>query len=1125
MWRMHYVLILLVASVKHFVNGQNRRDGNQDGLERTVSLEDTDCFIDVVFIVDSSESTIGALFQQQKNIVNDISDQLFQLKLAKPWRKVIKLAIMHFSSSVKIEQYFHDWTDLAKFKNVVSSMNYIGHGTYTYYAIMNATLVFQSHHGGKNVKIAILMTDGIDHPKSPDAKQAADTARAMGISFITIGLSPQKADKTILLRISGETATEPFLIVGQPNITSTTIDKIVNIANRQCDRSQCECTKGDPGPPGPPGHGGAKGDRGDYGPKGEPGSSVKGESGDIGEPGPPGHGGLKGERGECGKPGAKGDQGSGGPAGQKGDTGFQGVAGPPGQPGQRGIQGNKGEPGSEGPRGPDGNPGIGHQGSKGEKGEEGRTGPPGPVGIGEPGSPGSPGPEGLPGERGQPGEGVQGQKGERGSEGPQGQPGLQGLSIKGDKGDIGPPGANGEVGPPGSGIPGSQGIQGVRGLPGPRGAQGPALKGEKGEAGEMGLPGASGQSAPGLPGPRGLLGIPGDKGEQGNQGRDGNEGRKGEQGLPGPRGPEGPPGVGLAGQKGDEGGKGSLGLTGPKGKLGLPGPKGEQGDKGFIGLPGPSVIGPPGPKGDIGVQGPEGPIGDPGQSVKGEKENQGFGGPPGLPGQRGEGSPGSPGSQGLPGPPGLTGEKGTGDPGQKGEPGIRGPQGHPGPRGFGAPGIKGSVGQKGSQGTVGPPGYGVPGLKGEPGYKGSPGPKGSIGRGAPGPKGHEGIKGETGRTGDKGDTGRPGSNGMMGPRGEKGEIGLTRDEIINLIIEICGCGNVCKNSPVDVVFIIDSSESVGPENFQIIKDFVNKLIDKVADDDGASKVGVINYSHKVETVAHLGQYSNKQDLKDAVNRMNYLGEGTYTAAAIRQSIELFKHARKNMEKLSIVITDGQADARGQESLAVVVNDAHSSNIEMYVIGVADENDYNYPLFLEELKLIASDPDTEHVAPIEDFSTLSNLEANIFKKICPTHFSKQGDIGGTRAPSPVQTKDVQSSLVHQLKPKLHFGGGVAETRPTWDAEEYKPTQIAEFIRAQIVTPPPRRPIVAPPERHILEKDARCREKMQPGDCRDYQVKWYYDEDANACARFWYSGCHGSQNRFETEKQCQDVCLTR
>uniref|UniRef100_A0A3P8TJE7 BPTI/Kunitz inhibitor domain-containing protein n=1 Tax=Amphiprion percula TaxID=161767 RepID=A0A3P8TJE7_AMPPE len=48
-------------------------------------------------------------------------------------------------------------------------------------------------------------------------------------------------------------------------------------------------------------------------------------------------------------------------------------------------------------------------------------------------------------------------------------------------------------------------------------------------------------------------------------------------------------------------------------------------------------------------------------------------------------------------------------------------------------------------------------------------------------------------------------------------------------------------------------------------------------------------------------------------------------------------------------------------------------------------------------------------------------------------------------------------------------------------------------------------------------------LVPGPCREYIVRWYYDPEANACAQFWYGGCEGNTNNFETEANCRNTCV--
>uniref|UniRef100_A0A8C6QK79 Collagen alpha-1(XXVIII) chain n=1 Tax=Nannospalax galili TaxID=1026970 RepID=A0A8C6QK79_NANGA len=1120
-----FSLLLLPAFMSQAVNGQRKKGSKPNILARKNEFRDSICFIDVVFIVDSSESSKIALFDNQKDFVDSLSDKIFQLTPGHSLKYDIKLAALQFSSTVQIDPPFSSWKDLWTFKQKVKSLNLIGQGTFSYYAISNATKLLKREGRKDGVKVALLMTDGLDHPKSPDVQSISEDARISGISFITIGLSTVVNEAKLRL-ISGDSLSEPILLLSDP----TLVDKIWNrlcFLLIQCEHKICECEKGDPGDPGPPGTHGNPGIKGERGPKGNPGDAQKGETGERGPGGIPGYKGDKGERGECGKPGMKGDKGSPGPYGPKGPRGLQGIGGPPGDPGPKGFQGNKGEPGPPGPYGPPGAPGIGQQGVKGERGQEGRTGAPGPIGVGEPGQPGPRGPEGAPGERGLPGEGVPGPKGEKGSEGPTGPQGLQGLSIKGDKGDLGPVGPQGPVGIPGIGSQGEQGIQGPIGPPGPQGPPGQGSPGSKGEVGQMGPTGPRGPMGVGVQGPKGEPGTVGLPGQQGAPGEDGAAGKKGEAGLPGTRGPEGPPGKGQPGPKGDEGKKGSKGNQGQRGFPGPEGPKGEQGIMGPFGMPGASIPGPSGPKGDRGGPGMPGFKGEPGLSIRGPKGALGPRGPVGAPGLKGDGYPGMAGPRGLPGPPGPMGLRGVGDTGAKGEPGVRGPPGPSGPRGVGTQGPKGNIGQKGLPGPPGPPGYGSQGIKGEQGPQGFPGPKGMMGHGLPGQKGEHGERGDMGKKGEKGETGEPGSPGKQA---------RSKEEIIKLIIEICGCGPKCKETPLELVFVIDSSESVGPENFEIIQNFVKTLADRVALDLATARIGIINYSHKVEKVASLKQFSSKDDFKLVVDNMQYLGEGTYTATALQAANDMFKEARPGVKKVALVITDGQTDSRDKKKLVDVVKDANDSKVEIFVIGVVKRDDPNFEMFHKEMNLIATDP--EHVYQFDDFFTLQDtLKQKLSKKICEDFDSYLIQVFGSSSLQPEFGMQGQELSTPTPEPMNEISESVSVSRGQ-DAEN-EPVVTGAVIMSPEGTST-LEPLLSSPEgvetrtpspglilqsENMLYKDPRCLEALKPGNCAEYVVRWYYDKQVNSCARFWFSGCNGSANRFNSEKECQEICTKR
>lgn len=190
---------------------------------------------------------------------------------------------------------------------------------------------------------------------------------------------------------------------------------------------------------------------------------------------------------------------------------------------------------------------------------------------------------------------------------------------------------------------------------------------------------------------------------------------------------------------------------------------------------------------------------------------------------------------------------------------------------------------------------------------------------------------------------------------------------------------------MELVFVIDSSESVGPENFEIIKDFVNALVDRVTVGRNATRIGLVLYSLEVKLVFNLARYVTKQDIKQAIRNIPYMGEGTYTGTAIRKATqEAFYSSRLGVSKVAIVITDGQTDKREPVKLDIAVREAHAANIEMFALGIVNTSDPTQAEFMRELNLIASDPDTEHMFLIDDFNTLLNSLNSRMLRLSFTH---------------------------------------------------------------------------------------------------------------------------------------------
>lgn len=139
----------------------------------------------------------------------DIVDGLQSIRLNTGRKLSWRVSLLQYSSHVIIEQTFSQWRGTESFKNSITPMNYIGHGTYTTYAITNMTKIFSEQSKTDSVKIALLLTDGVSHPRNPDIFSAVADAKNQGVKFFTIGITHVANEPANIARLRLLASTPP----------------------------------------------------------------------------------------------------------------------------------------------------------------------------------------------------------------------------------------------------------------------------------------------------------------------------------------------------------------------------------------------------------------------------------------------------------------------------------------------------------------------------------------------------------------------------------------------------------------------------------------------------------------------------------------------------------------------------------------------------------------------------------------------------------------------------------------------------------------------------------------------------------------------------------------------------
>uniref|UniRef100_A0A4W4G4I9 Matrilin 2 n=1 Tax=Electrophorus electricus TaxID=8005 RepID=A0A4W4G4I9_ELEEL len=207
-----------------------------------------------------------------------------------------------------------------------------------------------------------------------------------------------------------------------------------------------------------------------------------------------------------------------------------------------------------------------------------------------------------------------------------------------------------------------------------------------------------------------------------------------------------------------------------------------------------------------------------------------------------------------------------------------------------------------------------------------------------------------------------------------------------------GCsfpGSPCKGKALDFIFVIDSSRSVRPHDYEKVKLFIRDMVQFLDVGENRTRVGLLQYGSLVQNEFFLNAFYSKEAVQEAVGQMEHLASGTMTGLALqflREEAFSAAHGARSVElgvpRVAMVVTDG----RPQDSVEEEAELTRQAGIEVFAVGVGRVD-------MATLRAIGSEPHSEHVFLVANFSQIDTLIALFNSTLCTEiDFCDLGDHG-------------------------------------------------------------------------------------------------------------------------------------
>ena len=184
----------------------------------------------------------------------------------------------------------------------------------------------------------------------------------------------------------------------------------------------------------------------------------------------------------------------------------------------------------------------------------------------------------------------------------------------------------------------------------------------------------------------------------------------------------------------------------------------------------------------------------------------------------------------------------------------------------------------------------------------------------------------------------------------------------------------------DVIFVIDTSSSIGFSRFQLVREMAENITTSIAVNSPESLFGLMTFDNFARFQFNIFRHTELSTLLPAINPGIPYNRGfrTNTGDALWDLLSGgrqggFFRLRNETSNVAIVITDGRSSSFS--FLRSAASSLHAANIyDVYAVGIGNNR-------FSELQLIASDPSFIFNASLFSNFTTEQLVDDVLAQLC------------------------------------------------------------------------------------------------------------------------------------------------